>query len=90
MTIVIKRAHVLLGGPYHGAVKMVRDTEQTYLLPGRDEIARRRRYDDVRVYLQTVLYVRVRTQRGDVFVDSSYGPSARALLIRGFENDPNV
>lgn len=90
MSIVIKRAHVLLGGPYHGAVKMVRDSEKTYSLPGRGAGQYRRRYDDVRDLLQTMLYVRVRTRRGDVFVDSSYGPNARARLIRGYENAPNV
>lgn len=90
MSLIIKRAHALLGGPYHGAVKMIRDTEQTYSLPGRSKLTHGRAYDDVRALMHTVLYVRVPTQHGDVFVDSSCGPNARTLLIRRYEDDTDT
>ncbi len=60
--VTIKRAHVFLGGPYHGAVKMVRVDEMAYLLPRRE--LPRVAYDDVRKA----------TAGGDVFVYSELAP----------------
>ena len=84
--VIIKRAHVFLGGPYHGAVKMVRDDELAYSLPRRElpPVA----FDDVRARFATVLYVRETTAGGDVFVYSELGPKARAALIEDYRNDP--
>ena len=85
--VIIKRAHVFLGGPYHGAVKMVRDGATHIALPrkGRPKVA----YDDVRARLTTELYVRETTAGGDVFVYSELGPKARAALIEEYRNDPH-
>jgi hypothetical protein len=86
--VIIKRAHVFLGGPYHGAVKMVRADEMAYLLPRRE--LPRVAYDDVRTHFAKVLYVRETTAGGDVFVYSELGPKARAALIEEYRNDPHL
>lgn len=80
--LIIKRAHVFLGGPYHGAVKMVREGENTYSLPraGLPKVA----FDDVRGYFATVLYVRQAAARGDVFVCSTCGPREMQQLIEAY------
>ena len=80
--VVIKRATVFLGGPYHGAVKMVRDDEMAYSLPRRDPP--RVSFDDVRTYFATVLYVRTKTDAGYVFIYSEMAPFARARLIEEY------
>lgn len=86
--VIIKRAHVFLGGPYHGSVKMVRDDELTHSLPGREP--RSVAFDDVRTHFVTVLYVRYKYMWGDVFVYSELGPKARAALIEEHRNDPHL
>ena len=86
--VSIKRAHVFLGGPYHGAVKMVSEGATHAALPrkSRPKVA----YDDVRARLTTELYVRVRIAGGDVFVFSDLGPNARAALLEEYRNASNV
>lgn len=86
--VTIKRAHVFLGGPYHGAVKLVPWIDTIHSLPRRElpPVA----FDDVRARFATVLYVRETTAGGDVFVYSELGPKARAALIEEYRNDPHL
>jgi hypothetical protein len=83
--LTIKRAHVFLGGPYHGAVKLVREGQLTGLLPRRE--LPRVAYNDVRMHFASVMYVRETTAGGDVFVYSELGPKARAALIQEYRRE---
>lgn len=83
MNLVIRQLHVLLGGEYHGKTRFVtKGATHTCLARKKPlDVA----FDDARRMFRTVLYVRARTARGDVFVCSDCGATKRAALIREYE-----